>query len=174
MYVRALQISLSLLQLVLMQEGVAASAGGLLRGGEACQGNDLDGVLLLTTAVSIQGVVELWPIDHFANLIFFGHRPAQGVTTIHDAHAAHVSFGSMGKALLEAKRRHCSSDGGGGRGRCGAVATGTLELGQGWGHPAAVRVAQYQTLLGTGLRGLGQGFLQVYLDGCNKKKKTTL
>lgn len=92
------------------------------------------------------------------------------MATIHDPHAAHVSFGSPGKALLEAKRGHCI-DGGGSRGRGGAVATWPLELGQGWGHPAAVGVAQYQTLLGTGLRGLSQGFLQVHLDGFKKKEK---
>lgn len=124
--------------------------------------------------MSIQGVVELRPVDTFVQFIFFGHRPAQGMATIHDPHAAHVSFGSPGKALLEAKRGHCI-DGGGSRGRGGAVATWPLELGQGWGHPAAVGVAQYQTLLGTGLRGLSQGFLQVHLDGFKKrrKKKTT-
>lgn len=121
--------------------------------------------------MSVQGVVELRPVDPFVQFIFSGHGPAQGVATIHEPHAAHVGFGSPGTALLEAKRGHCSGDGGGSRGGGGAVATRTLELGQGWGHPAAVGVAQYQTLLGTGLRGLGQGFLQVHLDGCGKKSR---
>ena len=93
------------------------------------------------------------------------------MAAIHDPHAAYVSFGSPGTALLEAKRREGTSDGGGGRGGGGAVAARTLELGQGWGHPAAVGVAQYQTLLGTGLRGLSQGFLQVHLNGCKRKEK---
>lgn len=90
------------------------------------------------------------------------------MATIHDPDAAHVSFGSTGKTLLEAKRGHCNGDSGGGRGGVGAAST--LELGQGWGHPAAVGVAQDQTLLGTGLRGLSQGFLQVHLNGYEKKK----
>lgn len=118
--------------------------------------------------MSIQGVVELRPGDPFVQFVFFGHRPAQGMATIHDPHADHVGFGSPGAALLEAKRGHCTGDGGGDRGGGGAVATRTLELGQGWGHPAAVGVAQYQALLGTGLRGLSQGFLQVHLNGCKK------
>lgn len=114
--------------------------------------------------MSVQGVVELRPVDPFVQFISFRHRPAQGMATIHDPHAAHVSFGSTGTALLEAKGGERTGDGSGGRGGDGAVAARTLELGQGWGHPAAVRVAQYQTLLGTGLRGLSQGFLQVHLD----------
>lgn len=81
------------------------------------------------------------------------------MAAVHDLHADHVNFGSPGAALLEAKRWHCAADGGGDWGGGGDAAARTLELGQGWGHPAAVRVAQYQTLLGTGLRGLGQGFL---------------
>lgn len=93
------------------------------------------------------------------------------MAAIHDPHAAHVSFGSPGTALLEAKRGEAPSDGSGGRGGGGAVAARTLELGQGWGHPAAVGVAQYQALLGTGLRGLSQGLLQVHLDGCKKKER---
>lgn len=95
------------------------------------------------------------------------------MTAIHDPHAGHVGFGSPGVALLKAKGRKGTGDGGGGGGRGGggAVAAWTLELGQGWGHPAAVGVAQYQALLGTGLRGLGQGFLQVHLNGCFKKEK---
>lgn len=120
--------------------------------------------------MSIQGIVELWSVDPFVQFIFFGHRPAQGMAAIHDPDAAHVSFGSPGTTRLEAKRGEGTSDGGGGRGGGGAVAARTLELGQGWGHPAAVGVAQYQTLLGTGLRGLSQGLLQVHLDGCKKKQ----
>lgn len=127
-------------------------------GGEARQWYHFDQVFLLT-AVSIQGVVELRPVDPFFQIIFFGHRPAQCMATIHDPHADHVNFGSPGAALLEAKRGHCTDDGGGDGGGGGAVYARTLELGQGWGHPAAVGVAQYQTLLGTGLRGLSQGFL---------------
>ena len=69
------------------------------------------------------------------------------------------------------KGGHRADDGGGDGGGGGAVAARTLELGQGWRHPAAVRVAQYQTLLGTGLRGLSQGFLQVHLNGWKKKER---
>lgn len=65
------------------------------------------------------------------------------MAAIHEPHASHVSFGSPGTALLEAKRGEGTSDGSGSRGGGGAVAARTLELGQGWGHPAAVRVAQY-------------------------------
>lgn len=93
------------------------------------------------------------------------------MATIHDPHAAHVSFGSTGTTLLEAKGGERTRDGSGGRGGGGAVAARTLELGQGWGHPTAVRVAQYQTLLGTGLRGLSQSFLQVHLNSCEKGEK---
>lgn len=117
--------------------------------------------------MSVQGVVELWPVDPFVQFILFGDGPAQSVATINDPHAAHVIFSSLGKARLETKRRHCTGDGGGGR--SGAVAPGTLELCQGRGHPAAVRVAQYQTFLGAGLRGLSQSFLQVHFDGCKKE-----
>lgn len=90
-----------------MQEGAAASAGGLLRGGETRQGNDLDGLLLLTAAVSVQGVVELRPIDPFVQFVLPGHGSAQGVATIHEPHA---SFGSLGKARLETKRGHRTGD----------------------------------------------------------------
>lgn len=93
--------------------------------------------------MSIQGVVELWPIDPFVQFIFFGHGPAQRMAAIHDPDATHVNFYSPGTALLETERGEGGSDGGGGRGGDGAVAARTLELGQGWGHPAAVRVAQY-------------------------------
>lgn len=88
-------------------------------------------------------------------------------------HNPHGGFNSPRTALLEAKGGKGSGDGGGGGGRggSGAVASRTLELGQGWGHPAAVGVAQYQTLLGAGLRGLSQGFLQVHLDGCENKSR---
>lgn len=140
----------------------------LPRRGEACQWDDLDRVLLLTT-VSIQGVVELGPGESLVQFIFFGHRPAQSMAAIHNPH---VGFNSPGTALLEAKGGKGSGEGGGGgRGGGGAVASRALELGQGWGHPAAVGVAQYQTLLGAGLRGLSQGFLQVHLDGCENKSK---
>lgn len=87
------------------------------------------------------------------------------MAAIHDPHAAHVSLDSPDAALLEAEGGERAGDGSGGRGGGGAVDAGTLELSQGWWHPAAVRVAQYQTLLGAGLRGLSQGFLQVHLDG---------
>lgn len=110
----------------------------LPRRGEACQWNDLHWVFLLTAAVSIQGVVELWSVEPFVQFISFGHRSTQSVPAIHDPHATYVSFYS-----LEAKGGERSSDGGGGRGRGGAVAARALELGQGRGHPAAVRVAQY-------------------------------
>lgn len=156
---------------MLVQEGATASAGGLLGGGEARQRDHLDGVLLLTTAVSVQGVVELRPVPSFVQFVFFGHGPAQGVATIHDSHGDQVGFGSPGEALLQTKGRHRAGDGGGGRGGGRAVVTGILELGQGWGHPAAVRVSQYQTLLGAGLGGLGQGFLQVHLNGCEREKE---
>lgn len=153
---------------MLVQEGAAASAGGLLRGGETCQGNDLDGILLLTAAVSVQGVVELRPIDPFVQFVLPGHGSAQGVATIHEPHA---SFGSLGKARLETKRGHRTGDGGGNGGGRGAVGTGALEMRQGRGHPAAVGVAQYQTLLGTGLRGFSQSFLHVHFDSCRNKTK---
>lgn len=116
--------------------------------------------------MSVQGVVELWPIDPFVQFVFFGHGPAQSVTTIHDPHAANVTFGSPGPALLEAKGGEGTGVVGGSGGGGWAVAAGSLELGQGWGHPAAVRVAQDQALLGAGLRGFSQGFLQVHLNGC--------
>lgn len=155
-----------------MQEGAAASSTGLLGGREACQGNDLDRLLLLTTAVSVQSVVELRPIDPFVQFVLPGHRSAQGVATIHEPHA---SFGSLGKARLETKRGHRTGDRGGDGGGCRAVATRALELCQGRGHPAAVGVAQYQTLLGTGLGGFSQSFLHVHFDSCrnnnNKKKR---
>lgn len=166
------KLCLFLLQLVLMQEG-AAAASGLLRGGEARQGDDLDRVLHLSTAVSIQGVVELRPVDPLVQFIFFGHRSAECVTTIHEPQTPQIGFGSLGKALLGAKSGNCVSDGSGGGAGGGAVVTRTLELGQGRGHPAAVGVAQYQTLLGAGLRSLGQSFLQVHLDGCKNRETRT-
>lgn len=167
---RCWRTCLFLSQLVLVQEGAVASAGGLLRGGETCQGNDLDRLLLLTAAVSVQGVVELWPID-LVQFVLPGHGSAQGVATIHEPQAG---FGSLGETRLETKCGHRTGDGGGDGGRCWAVATGTLELRQGWGHPAAVRVAQYQALLGAGLRGFSQSFLHVHFDSCkNKTKKKT-
>lgn len=151
-----------------MQEGAVASSRGLLRGGKACQGNDLDGLLLLTAAVSVQGVVELRPIDPLVQFVLPGHGSAQGVATIHEPQA---SFGSLGEAWLKTKRGHRAGDGGGDGGRRRAVATGALELRQGRGHPAAVRVAQYQALLGAGLGGFSQSFLHVHFDSCKNKKK---
>lgn len=155
-------------QLVLMQEGAVASAGGLLRGGETCQGNDLDGLLLLTAAVSVQSAVELRPIDPLVQFILPGHGSAQGVASIHEPQAG---FGSLGEARLETKRGHRTGDGGGDGGRRRTVATGALELRQGRGHPAAVRVAQYQALLGAGLGGFSQSFLHVHFDSCRSEKK---
>lgn len=151
-----------------MQEGAVSSAGGLLRGGKTCQGNDLDRLLLLTAAVSVQGVVELWPIDPLVQFVLLGHGSAQGVATIHEPQAG---FGSLGEAWLETKRGHRTGDGGGDGGRRRAVATGALELRQGRGHPAAVRVAQYQALLGAGLGGFSQSFLHVYFDSCKNKRR---
>lgn len=93
------------------------------------------------------------------------------MAAVHDPYTEHVSFGAARTALLEAKGVEYVSDSSGGGGGGGTAAAWTLELGQGWGHPAAVRVAQYQTLLGAGLGGLRQGFLQVHLDGCWKKHR---
>lgn len=90
--------------------------------------------------MSIQGVVELWPVEAPVQFVFFGYRPAQRVAAVHNPH---VSFHSLHAALLEAEGGERGGDGGGGRGACRAVAARTLELGQAWGHPAAVRVAQY-------------------------------
>lgn len=141
----------------------------LPRRGEACQRDDLDRVLLLTAAVSIQGVVELWPVEAFVQFVVFGHGPTQRVAAIHDPH---VGFNSLRAALLEAKGGERGGDGGGSGSGGGAVAARTLELGQARGHPAAVRVAQYKTLLGAGLRGFSQGFLQVHLDSCKNERHT--
>lgn len=177
--IRAFVSAESGLQLVLVQEGAAASADGLLGRGEAGQRDDLDRVLLLAAAVSVQGVVELRPAASLVQFVLFGHGPAQRVAPVQDPHAHHVGFGRPGEAVLQAAEGGHGVDaadggrgsgGGGSGGGDGAVATGLLELGQGWGHPAAVRVAQDQALLGTGLGGLGQSFLQVHLDGCRGKE----
>lgn len=177
--VRAFVSAESGLQLVLVQEGAAASADGLLGRGEAGQRDDLDRLLLLAAAVSVQGVVELRPAASLVQFVLFGHGPAQRVAPVQDPHAHHVGFGCPGEAVLQAAEGGHGVDAadggrgngnGGGGGGDGAVGTGLLELGQGWGHPAAVRVAQDQALLGAGLGGLGQSFLQVHLDGCRGKK----
>lgn len=151
-----------------MQEGAVSSSGGLLGGGETCQGNDLDRLLLLAAAVSVQGVVELRPIDPLVQFVLPGHRSAQGVATIHEPQAG---FGSLGEAWLETKRGHRTGNGSGDGGRCRAVAPGALELRQVRGHPAAVRVAQYQALLGAGLGGFSQSFLHVHFDSFKNKNR---
>lgn len=116
--------------------------------GKICQRDDFDRIF--AGALSFTGVVELGPGPTLAFVsVILWKGPPKSVSSVRP--------GSSAPALLEAKWWQ----------RC----VGLLILCQRRWHPAVVRMAQDETLLRAGFRGLSQGFLEIYFNSWEDRKR---